>query len=195
MRFSNDQRGHELALIAFNGVIIGGVQWADTQTGELCRIDFDTGQPEILKGQVDFVGESTDPPELVAARLDAVRGYLLNKLMISGPLDEYERLHVQLQPENLVAYSMEVLARRIRENVVANAQVTQKQEHDAFPLPEGRTRYVSTGKFTMLVEYDSPSGMKAFEDEKTLWARENPELVPEYIRSKAEGAAAQKPED
>lgn len=78
---------------------------------------------------------------------------------------------------------LEQLAARLRSGAATLAHLGASREARWFPLPDGTQTGRPTGRNEVRVEYDLvevQQELKAYEAE---WARLNPDLVPEYVKS------------
>ncbi len=208
-----DMRGVRTLLLALDGVPVGLVVEADTAEGWVRRYDTRdldedprwksaaTGDEDPdwkrkaeergrrvaagpivrIEGKVDFVGDTaTDPAWMIEQRLTAIR------IRHGLPIDTT----VAHDTSSMAASVLERLASQLRSGsmVASSLGMTRAAEH--FPLPEDKVKYVQTGAVQLVVDYASVDGVRAYEDAKAVWVKENPDLVAEHVRSLTETVAA-----
>jgi hypothetical protein len=203
-----DMRGVGTLLLALDGVPIGLVVEADTLEGWVRRYDTtradlhlpqtvaEMSEPDALRtkqefqarliscpivrieGKVDFVGDTaTDPDWMIAQRLTAVR--IRHGLPIDASLAH--------DTSGMVASVLERLASQLRSGSMAATNLSMSCSSESFPLPDDKVQYVRTGAMRMGVDYVSTDGASAYETAKAAWARDNPGLVADHVRSLSEG--------
>lgn len=205
-----DMPGSGTLLLALDGVLVGLVVEADTREGwlrrydtreanlRLPRTDAELSEADAVKskqdmldrlvrclivreeGKVDFVGDTaTDPDWMISQRMAAIR------IRHGLPID----VSVTHDTGGMVASVLERLAAQLRRGSMVAANLSQSRACDRLPLPDDRCQHVPTGRMSLSVEYESPDAVRSYETTKAEWARQNPELVAEYVRSLAEGEA------
>jgi hypothetical protein len=133
------------------------------------------------EGKVDFVGDTaTDPDWMIAQRMVAIRHKLGMKPWLEPPL----------RMEGVVPGLLEWTAVRLRTGELAYANMQQSRKCDQFPLPDGSVRPIHNGRGSLAVDFVDVAVQKDYEVAKAKWAVENPDLVPEYVRSRTEGPIA-----
>lgn len=133
-----------------------------------------------IEGKVDFIGDTaTDPDWMISQRLAAVR------IRHGLPID----VSVAHDTSGMVASVLERLASQLRLGSMVATHVGQSRDCDNFPLPDNKCKFEPTGHMHLSVNYHSPDDVRAYEDAKTAWAQANPDLVAEYVQSRAEGQA------
>jgi hypothetical protein len=189
-------------LLALDGVPVGLVVEADTVAGWLRRYDtrgiedVARGGPPVtgdagerarriaacpivrLEGKVDFIGDTaTDPDWMIAQRLVAVR--IRHGLPIDSSLAH--------DTGGMMASVLERLASQLRSGSMTVTDLRMSCSSEPFPLPGGQVRHVRTGEMRLGIDYASIDGVREYEAAKAAWAKENPDLVAEHVRSLAEG--------
>lgn len=183
MYINSSMRSVDTILLTLDGVLIGCVAEADTKEGWVRQIDINQPGCPIIKreGKVDYVGDtSTDPDWMIAQRMAAIRIHR----GLSFDLDQGR------DTNTATAMMLEYAASQIRSGEVVISHVSRSVLADPFPLPEGSTKYISNGKNHLGVDFVNVEVAKRFSAEKAQWARENPTLVAEHVRSQIEGSDA-----
>lgn len=206
MLINSDTIGSCFVLLAFNGELVGCVKEAfiasEERGGYIVQSRIanplplvpDPAQPVdpmeyvTRKGRVDIVGMDGDPPEMIAAKIEAIRAHMGLPSWVST---QKNRTHEE-DSRDMAAWCLEDTARKIRRGDLVASSFSFEKPHDSFPLPSGYT-HVPTGQLSMTVHYTSPALVKDYEAKKAQWAKDNPDLVPEYIRNKPEGSAQPEP--
>lgn len=189
MHITHETSGIGLVLLAFDGEVVGLVKEAfigskedggfilqgrvkdgihdDRPFEERCTFT-------RREGRVDVLGVVGDPPEMLAARLFSIRNHL------GLPTREDK----DIESEGVTrAQILENLARRCRRGEVVMFNVNMEKVHESFPLPDGQ-RHVPTGEMSLEMRYADKALKASFEVQKAQWAKDHPELVAEYVRSK-----------
>lgn len=133
-----------------------------------------------MEGKVDFIGDTaTDPDWMIAQRLAAVR------IRHGLPID----VSVTHDTSGLAAAVLERLAAQLRAGLEVATNIGQTRPIDKFPVPDDKWQFQPTGRMRMFVDYESPDAVRVYEQAKSAWSREHPDLVPEYVQRCTEGEA------
>lgn len=133
-----------------------------------------------VEGRVDFIGDAaTDPAWMISQRLAAIR------VRHGLPTDAV----ASHDTSSMVALVLERLASQLRCESMVAINLRQSKASDKFPMPDGQVQCHPTGRMNLSIDYESPDAVRLYEAAKNHWARQNPELLAEHVRSATEGEA------
>lgn len=180
-------------LLAFEGEVIGRVKEAFVAPKEhggyilqyrWAEDDNDIAiEPVRREGNVAYLGSIGREDMMPARRLSEER----QRLGLPYPHADVPK---EVTQRDLHAANLESLAMQIRNEVAVVTNVETNCAVDRLPLPVetgGGFQFQPTGKLSYEIRYDHKDVIAAHERAVKEWSAAHPELVPDYVRSKAEG--------
>jgi hypothetical protein len=180
---SSDPRNADV-LLAFEGKLVGGVKEAlvarKEEGGYILQYTGPDGQVTRREGNVAYLGDHRWMDSgLLARRLSEER------IRLGVPMPDPNDVQA------LYASHLESIAMQVRHGDITITNVRMDNEVDRFPLPAGSPAgewfFQPTGKMSYAVDYDHKDAIEAHARALKQWSEENPDLVPAYVRTKAEG--------